>query len=308
MLKIGFMGSKPLGLAMLKALHQASPEALWRVIHPDDTPDFRSCLTSFQHYTRDQHLELLVAPTQAAASQMLKDYKPDVVFVCGWYWLLNAEILDIAKHGFWGLHNSLLPRYRGASPLVWSIINGDEYVGGTIFRFTEAMDDGPVLYQGKVALGNHCGIGEILQKLENDLLANVSSRWRAVLEGRAETYEQDHDAATYCGHRKAEDGLINWQQSAAKVHNFIRAQSSPYPGAFTNVGDQRVVIQKSSVDPRRFFGTPGQVLQRGGCLVISCGSHSAIQIHETEIDGRSVSPSEAFPTIAVRLEYFRNKP
>jgi methionyl-tRNA formyltransferase len=301
MLKMAFIGSKPLGLSMLKALVEASPDGPWRVIHPTDTDDDRSCLRDFHNFAGEKALEFVLAKTPEDANESLKSFKPDVVFVCGWYWLLKQEVLDLASFGFWGLHNSLLPKYRGSSPLVWSIINGDEFVGGTIFKFTHGMDDGEILYQAKVSLGDDANIADILDTIETDILANFPSRWRALIEGRAETRGQDHSQATYCGQRIEEDGLIDWTQSAQRVHNFIRAQSRPYPGAFTYFKAEKIVIQRSSIDKRIFYGTPGQILQRSPVVTICCGGDTAISVHEVEINGRLIDPSKVFSSIKNRL-------
>jgi methionyl-tRNA formyltransferase len=301
-MKIAYLGSKPLGLAILKALRGATPQTNWRVIHPDDASDRRSCIGDFREYAVQQELELVVASNQAMANDRLTEFEPDIVFVCGWYWLISEKMLETARHGFWGVHNSLLPKYRGSSPLVWAILNGDDVVGSTAFRFTPGMDDGPILYQARVHLGPEGTIKDALEAIEADLLANLPGRWKAAIDGTAELVTQKEADATYCGRRIPEDGRIDWKCSAREIHNFIRAQTDPYPGAFTHVGEKKVHVLGSELRNERWDGTPGQVLQRTAHgVLIACGRSTAIRITRTAVDGAPCEPRQVFGSFSVRL-------
>lgn len=123
---------------------------------------------------------------------MLNDIGPDVGFVCGWYWLIDRETLDLVPNGLWGVHNSLLPKYRGGAPLVWSILNGDSHVGSSVFKISEGMDDGEILHQVKVKVLPDDNVGSLLEKIEQELIENLPKKWtdlvlpsQAVESGRA---------------------------------------------------------------------------------------------------------------------------
>lgn len=301
MKKIAFLGSKTLGLHLLQALH--TPKDQWRIIHPNDTQDGRSELSRFQAFAREQHLDLLIASGPAAADEMLLDFSPDIAFVCGWYWLLKPKVLERVPLGFWGAHNSLLPKYRGGSPLVWAIIRGERTVGSTVFRFTPGMDDGPILHQVQTDLAKHDHIADALDRIEEALVTELPAKWRALLSGEAALTEQNHVEATYCGQRIPEDGRIRWNDSATRICDFVRAQSRPYPGAFTTVGDLKVIVWKADEDPREWCGVPGQVLARENShVVVACGGYTAVQLSQVEIEGESVHPFKAFPSIGLRLD------
>jgi methionyl-tRNA formyltransferase len=222
--------------------------------------------------------------------------------VCGWYWLLDAETVSVAPMGFYGVHTSLLPEYRGGSPLIWSIINGDAEVGATVFRLASGVDDGEILHQVRVLNLAEDNVGTILEKIERGMVDTLPAKWRLLLAGRAELMQQDHARATFCGQRAPRDGRIDWTLPATRVHNFIRAQTAPYPGAFDHLDGKKIVFLKTAVDDRHYFGTPGQVLQRSkNNVLISCGSSSAISVLELEVDGSRVSPSKALPSVTSRL-------
>ena len=300
MKKIAYLGSKPQGLALLKALH--TPNDQWRVIHPEDSKDVRSCLDAFQEYARAQMLDLLVAATPSATDAMLADFAPDIVFVCGWYWLLKPVVLSRVPMGFWGAHNSLLPKYRGASPLVWAMIRGEVTVGSTVFRFTPKMDDGPVLHQVCTEVHRNDHVADVLERIQERLVAELPAKWMALLKDEAVLTEQAEREATYCGQRVPDDGRIDWTGTAAEIRNFIRAQSRPYPGAFTFVDEARVTLWDADEDSRIWYGTVGQVLARTpNHVLIQCGGNTALQVIRAERDGLPVEPRKAFPTIGLRV-------
>ena len=300
-MKIAFLGSKDLGLALLKALY--TPADDWLVVHPDDHSDARSRLAAFEGFARDHGLQWRLARGRSEADSSLTDFAPDIAFVCGWYWLLRAEILEKVELGFWGAHNSLLPKYRGSSPLVWSLIRGEPVVGSTVFRFTPGMDDGPVLHQVKVEVTEQDSIGTVLARIEQGLLDELPAKWRDLLDGRAALQSQDEDEATYCSARLPGDGLIDWNKPAEEVRNFIRAQSEPYPGAFTFAEGRRVTVWDARPDPRTYYGIPGQVLVRSPeHVIVSCGEDSAVRLTRVSVDGRDSAPRTAFGSVGLRLQ------
>lgn len=297
-----FIGSKELGLAMLRCLQKTDESIKWTIIHPNDASDTRSTLGRFKEYAGAKNLDLFVSSSAADAKKMIFDYAPDVVFASGWYTLIDDQTLAAAEKGFYGLHVSLLPKYRGAAPLVWSIINGEPQVGATVFRFTQGMDDGDVLVQVRVPNFSEDNVGTILKKIEASLLVELPSKWKAVLDGSPHLLEQNHSEATFCGKRVPEDGRVDWSLPAKKVHDFIRAQTPPYPGAFSYMNGKRVVFLRTMVDERLFFGTPGQVLQCfKDSIVVACGEASAIRVMEIVVDGALTNPAKMMSSISIRL-------
>lgn len=297
-----FLGSKELGLSVLKSLYAHSQDLRWIIIHPDDTADPRSCLKEFNNFARLCDLDIMVAPSAAAAKQMILDAEADIGFVCCWYWLLDAELLDAVPRGLWGAHNSLLPLYRGNAPLVWSIINGEREVGCTVFRISRGMDDGQVLHQVRVPNLETDTIGTLLPKIEARLLEELPTYWAALLADEAVLRDQDETAATYCGMRTPDDGLVDWSKPAQEVHDFIRAQSDPYPCAFSYIAGEKISFISSRIFVPKFHGTPGQVLQRNyDSVLIACGNSTAIEILSVRVDGADAVPSRVIKSLKSRF-------
>src|SRR5262245_26436965 len=115
-MKALFLGSKALGLRLLDCARAANPAVRWAIIHPDDRADARSALPAFHRYTREHDLELTLVPSAAATRKAVLDASPDIALVSGWYWILDEVTITHPPLGMFGIHNSLLPKYRGGSP------------------------------------------------------------------------------------------------------------------------------------------------------------------------------------------------
>ena len=158
--------------------------------------------------------------------------KPDVIITAGFGQKLGSGVLDLPAHGCLNLHTSILPKYRGASPVAAAIRAGETETGVTIFRMDAEMDHGPVLATRTVPIGPDDNTEDVTAKLADaaaDLLVRTLDDY---LEGRLEPTEQDHEQATYVGRLTKADGIIDWDQPALAVRNQIRAVT-PWPGAQT---------------------------------------------------------------------------
>ena len=231
MSKVLFVGSKSIGLTCLKAIHFLMPNSLSGVITIDDRSDSRSCYSDFLGYCAENGITLHKVSKRSEFRKVVLDVKPNFCLVVGWYWIVEKSLLN--KVSFIGIHNSLLPKYRGGSPLVWAMINGDKLVGTTLFSFTEGMDDGVIWNQKCVKVDDRDYVSDILERIEQKAITMLTESYERILNGSLQFTEQDHSKATYCSQRFPKDGLIYWSKSAVVVYNFIRAQSWPYPGAFT---------------------------------------------------------------------------
>lgn len=296
-----FLGSKSFGLAMLRALIDAGPTLHWRVVHPEDGADSRTALPDFEAFCAERGIPFTSVPRASDAYAAIRAAAPEIVFVCGWYFLIPPALLESGPR-FFGIHNSLLPHYRGGAPLVWAMIRGEPRVGSTLFRITPGMDDGPAYLQVSTEPGLEDGIGDVIAAIENRFLDAIPHAWPAIVRGDLRETEQDHAAATYCGQRRPEDGLIDWSQPAAAVHDFVRAQTRPYPGAFTVAGGKKIRIWRTWPLDAVYCGTPGQILQREkGRVLISCGGHTALAVLEVTDPEDDTSLDAIFPSLSLRL-------
>lgn len=305
--RIVFVGSKQLGLACLKTIHRCIPRKLVAAITLDDSADGRSEMSAFTEYCRQAGIAIHIASDKADAQRILNLYNPDFCFVSGWYWLFGKETLDAVPGGFWGVHYSLLPKYRGNAPLVWAIINGEREVGFSIFRLGEGMDDGDILWQESTPITDQTTVRDAMLTLENrvtDSLENILSQMQA---SGITAKSQRHEDATYCAIRKPADGQIDWHQNASTIHNFVRAQVPPYPGAFTFLGGEKIFLTKTSVFDYPASGAPGRVLmleRQSGTVTVCTGGGTALVIHEvawpTAVD--SLPATQKINSVSATLE------
>ena len=301
--RVVFLGSKRIGLRILKEIYTISPDYLIGAITIGDRDD--ALLTqhqAFQKYSEKISVPLFTVNNKAEADKTILKLHPDMGIVVGWYWLIGKNILDNATNGFLGIHNSLLPKYRGGSPLVWSLINGDTKVGFSLFTLTSGMDDGPVWAQGSVNNGSSDYISDILNKIEEKTVKIFRETYLSIINKEIQPSEQDHSQATYCAQRLPNDGLINWAMPADYIYNFIRAQSEPYPGAFAWYKSSKLIIWRAQPFPFKYFGTPGQVakIAKNGVYVI-CGNNRAIILKNIQIGNKRGNAEELIQSFKVRF-------
>jgi methionyl-tRNA formyltransferase len=174
-------------------------------------------------------------------------YNPDLFVVIGWYYMIPASLRSMAQLGCVGIHGSLLPKYRGGAPLVWAMINGETETGLTLFYMDEGVDTGDVIAQKKFNIGPTDTIADMLPKLEAASLEVVEEYIPLLLDGKAPRIVQDHTEATLFPQRKPEDGEIDWNWDKETIANFIKAQTKPYPGAFTYINEKKVIIWDAEI-------------------------------------------------------------
>jgi methionyl-tRNA formyltransferase len=250
------------------------------------------------------NIEPTVATEKSCLATIITVQNPSLVFVCGWYWIIPDTVLRQVPLGILGIHNSLLPKYRGHAPLVWSMINGDECLGASLFQIESGMDTGKVFYQWRVNR-NERYLTDVLADLDMLIESESGKILSEVLTGKIKGYEQDDCLATYSAKRRSEDSLIDWEQPAQKIVLQIRALSTPYPSAFTFINGRKVFILKAEVFEYPVFGFAGQVVfTTAQYTVISCGYQQGIKVHGAVSDdceesiiklfGRLSSPSKHF--------------
>lgn len=177
---------------------------------------------------------------------VIKAIMPDVILVMGWYFMVPKAIRELAKHGAWGIHASMLPDYAGGAPLVWAIINGEKETGVTLFKLDDGVDDGDIIAQEKVSIDENDSIREVYQK------ATVASKKilldALIHENDIKYHKQNKSKLKVYPQRTPEDGEIDLSKPAKELYNFIRAQSAPYPGAFFKTIDgKKIIIEKARI-------------------------------------------------------------
>jgi methionyl-tRNA formyltransferase len=180
-------------------------------------------------------------------TQIIRSIGPDVILIMGWYYKVPKKIRDLAKYGAWGIHASMLPEYAGGAPLVWAMINGEKETGMTLFKLDEGVDDGDIISQEKIEIEANDSIKEVYEKVT---IASKKVLLSALQNIATITFTpQDKSKIKIYPQRKPEDGEIDLAKSAKELYDFIRAQSSPYPGAFIRTRDgKKLVIEKVRIE------------------------------------------------------------
>jgi methionyl-tRNA formyltransferase len=286
--RIAFIGSKQLGLLVLDELRTVLPGDEFHVVTPDDSRDVRSQATEFAAYCNRHVLPVRTASTPAELHRVMDRIAPDVAFVANWYRKIPAETRSLARLGFYGFHASLLPALRGNAPLVWAILLGLEETGVTLFQLNDSIDAGPTVGQETIRIERSDSIAILLEKASLACKSLVSQWAQLIVNGEAPHQLQHQQRASYCSKRSPEDGLINWNDSAESIERFVRAQTRPYPGAFSYLPNgHRVRIWQASVFPEPYYGVPGLVQQRINDGVVVCCGDGAVVVRECETDDDS---------------------
>ncbi len=217
------------------------------------------------------------------AKDLFASDKADAAVVVAYGKILPTEFLSAYQHGCINVHFSLLPKYRGAAPVNWAIVNGETETGVTTMRIVEALDAGPILLQSGATIGKHETAPELLLRLAEMGAALISETLRNLdaFEPRAQL---DGDA-TFAPILKRENGLIDWSMDASAIERRVRG-FQPWPNAYTKLDSRRLIIWRATPEQIELSITHGQVVEaRSDRLVVSCGHSTLLRIAELQPEG-----------------------
>ncbi len=203
----------------------------------------------------------------------LKALKPDVMITCAFGQILSKEILDIAPLGVINVHASLLPKYRGASPIHYAILNGESQTGITVMKTDEGIDTGDIVLSEKLDILDGETCGELFERLSVLGGKCLITALKSIIDGSATFVKQDDAKATKTGMIKKTDALICWENENQKIYNQIRA-FTPSPIAYTFYNGEQIKIFKAKVGNKN--GKVGEILNNEKELEIACGKGSLI--------------------------------
>lgn len=223
--------------------------------------------------------------------KQLRAFHPDLLVVVAFGCILSKELLEIPPLGAINIHGSLLPNYRGAAPIQRALMNGDRQSGVTIMYLDASMDSGDMILQQALPLHENETFGSLhdrLTELGSQLLLAALS---LIESGRAPRIAQDKDRATYAPKISREEELVDWRDTAATIHNRIRALD-PFPGAYTLYQGKRLKLFGSRSAIGR--GVPGEILSvtKDG-MSVACGE-GAVLISQVQPEGKIRMPADAF--------------
>ncbi|PWL30923.1 methionyl-tRNA formyltransferase [uncultured Roseivirga sp.] len=207
-------------------------------------------------YAEQNQLDFFIGnPRNGKASSFIANKEIDVLLSINYLFLIEEDLIQWPKTAAINLHGSLLPKYRGRTPHVWAIINNEKFTGVTAHLMTKGCDEGAIILQKEIMIDPEDTGASVLSKYEKVYPDLVNEVLNQIAKGEMKPKKQDESLATYFGKRTPNDGEINWSWQKERIKNWVRAQAYPYPGAFTWLDDQKVIIDSVEEDDFGFQQT-----------------------------------------------------
>ncbi len=304
-MRIIFLGTPEFALPSLRGLI-SSPHQVLAVVTKADRPAGRGrhLLSSpVKNVAIEAEIPVLqpVKLREAGLIDHFRELSPDAVVVVAYGQLIPRELLEFPRYGCINLHPSLLPKYRGAAPIAWPILEGDEQTGVTVMILDEGMDTGPILAQKTVSISPVDTTGTLEERLSQEG-AQLLLRTLEQLElGAVSPQPQQAAEATYVRRLRKEDGIIDWQKSSLQIERHIRGMQ-PWPGAYTYLDGNLLKILRAETDesPAASPCLPGEILMiksSGGSkspgLVVATGQ-GRLRALELQLEGRKAQAAADF--------------
>lgn len=301
-MKYIFFGTPEFSVIILEKLIQAGYIPSVVVCSPDESIGRKKILTSPPTKELANKFNIAVFQPQKLRdnAEFLKKFKylkPDLAVVAAYGKIIPKEILEIPRHGFINIHPSLLPKYRGASPIQGAVLNGDKETGVTIMKLDEEMDHGGIISNLKYKISSFDTYEALSKKLAGlgaTLLIKIIPDF---ISGKIRSVEQKHSKATYTKIIKKEDGRIDWRRSADEIERMVRAYY-PWPMAYTyiNLKSQKPKLLKiieSEISKENHHVVGETFLDKSNKLSIKCGAGSLI-IKKLQLEGGKILSAQEF--------------
>ena len=296
-LRVVFMGTPAFAVPSLDALLRHGHHLVGVFTQPDRRAGRGRRLrpSPVKEFARKHSLPVFQPATlrnNPEGCDQLIELKPDVIVVAAYGLFLPKVVLEAPRYGCLNIHPSLLPRYRGPSPVISAILDGEETSGVTVMLLDEGMDTGPILAQRKVAIGTGETADALTLRLFEsgaDLLVQTLDDW---VSGLIAPSSQNDDEATITRLLKREDGLLDWSESADAIDRRVRA-FTPWPGTFTSWKGKTLKVLRGKAVPGDYQAVPGTVCGEEDRVVVATGS-GGLELLEVQLEGRAKSGAADF--------------
>jgi len=287
-LKITFIGTSEFGIPILEEIIDYKENKVSVITQPD-RPQGRSqriLPSPIKKIALRKGLSIFQPEdiNEEGSIRKLEEFQPDIVLLVAYGQKLSNRILNIPPMGCINIHASLLPKYRGAAPINWAIINGEKETGITYIFMNEKIDAGDIFYQQKITILPDETYGELIKRLSNLSAEAINDLLIKIKNKQVERITQDKQISTYAKKLSKEDGEINWEKKGVEVYNLIRGVT-PYPGAFTNYKGKKLIITLARLqyNHQNEFATnsmsPGKVAKiEKDAISVSTGDRGIIRI------------------------------
>lgn len=285
-MRILFMGTPEFAVPCLQSLLDAGHEVA-AVFTRQDKPKGRGYALSappVKVLAEQRGIPIYQPATLRApeAAETVRGLSPDAVVVVAYGKILPKEILRIPPFGCINVHASLLPKYRGAAPIQWAVVNGEKVTGVTTMMMDEGIDTGDILFSERTGIGPDETAGELSERLSKIGAGLLVKTLEAVRDGTAVRIPQGGESC-YAPMLSREKSHIDWSRPAGEIHNLARGLL-PWPAAWTVCGGKRLKLFGSAAVPGP-AGEAGRVSGRDGRFLVSCGEGTALELLEVQPEG-----------------------
>ena len=296
-MRVIFMGTPDFAAGTLEAVIKAGHEVVLAVTQPDK-PKGRGNTMQFPPVKEKalEHGIEVYQPKRVREPECvayLRQYKPDIIIVAAFGQILPGEILEMPQYGCVNVHASLLPKYRGAAPIQWAVINGEKYSGVTTMRMNEGLDTGDIIEQAIVELAPDETGGSLFDRLA-EVGAELCVHTMAEIEaGRAVYTRQDEAEATHVGMIKKQFGKIDWTKPAEEIERLCRGLN-PWPSAYTSLNGKTLKVWKASVQPGGDPLEAGKVVLVDKKVIGVQTGKDILILQEIQLEGKKRMSADAF--------------
>ena len=251
-MRVVFMGTPDFAAGILEAVVLAGHEVVLAVSQPDK-PKGRGKALQFppvKEYAISQGIEVYQPRKvrEAECVEFIRERQPEIIVVAAFGQILPKELLDLPKYGCINVHASLLPKYRGAAPIQWAVINGDKVSGVTIMRMDVGLDTGDIIETAETEISPEETGGSLFHKLEKLGAKLLVETMEKIENGTARYTKQEESQASHVGMIDKSMGDIDWKKSAVEIENLIRGLN-PWPSAYTRLNGKTLKIWKALPEP-----------------------------------------------------------
>ncbi len=295
-MKIVFMGTPDFAVSTLESLIKGGHEVIAAVTQPDK-PKGRGKAVLMTP-VKEKALEYDIPVYQPVKArdpefvELLQGMDPDVIVVVAFGQILPKSILDIPKYGCVNVHASLLPKYRGAAPIQWAVIDGEEKSGVTTMLMDEGLDTGDMLEKAEIVLDEKETGGSLFDKLSTLGGELILSTLEKMENGTITRTPQGESDTSYAKMLKKSMGEIDWTMDAVKIERLIRGLN-PWPSAYTSLKGKTVKIWSADVVEGKGNGNPGCVTVTKDKLLVECGE-GFLSVTELQLEGKKRMDTAAF--------------
>jgi methionyl-tRNA formyltransferase len=289
-LRIVFCGTPAFALPALRALIAQRDFEIAGVITQPDRPAGRGRATSFcpvKAAALEANIPIFQPEKIKAeeAFEYLQQIAADAVVIIAYGQIIPARLITIPRLGWINLHGSLLPKYRGAAPINWAIINGETRTGLTTMQINPGMDTGPMLLKYETEIGPDETAPQLAARLAEAGAPLMVETLRKFASGEIQPIPQDDSQKTFAPLLKKEHGLVDWSLSAQRIYNRIRGLQ-PWPGTFTTFRGKTCHIWGKPAQAAPGSAAAGIILPQGEQMMVACGEGTALALEFLQMEGR----------------------